>query len=285
MPARLGLIALISMLAAAGVVAGYTLHYGHVQAKPVAAPAPAGPAGAGPGGGAGAGGKAGAGLGPRGPGGAGPGAAAIQQAQPAPRASSAATSTAMGPGMGPRQGQGGGPRAGTGGGGASAAQVDNRVQAACISAGLNNQPIGQNIKWLFDNHNVFRYQLIGFPENRTLVWIITAPDKAALETLVSHVMQMECVVENGGTPRPFDPLFQVDAAITSKYVHTEIQWLNDTAIKIVKVADNDCAYEVIKLHAQVVEGFFDTGRLEAQKTHEVPQEALEICKPYLGGSR
>ena len=38
---------------------------------------------------------------------------------------------------------------------------------------------------------------------------------------------------------------------------------------------------MIKLHAQVVKGFFDTGRLEAQKIHEVPEEALQVCKPYL----
>ncbi|NOZ89520.1 MAG: hypothetical protein GXO15_06315, partial [Crenarchaeota archaeon] len=57
-----------------------------------------------------------------------------------------------------------------------------------------------------------------------------------------------------------------------------------TTIKIVKTADNDCAFEVIKLHAQVVRGFFDTGRLEAQKIHEVPAEVADLCKPYLEGT-
>ena len=279
MPARLGLVALIGILAAVGLTAGYTFRHGQVQAMPVAPPAPAAPLGAGAGAGAGAGG------GPHGPGGAGQGAGGVQKTQQpsittSAIATSTATSPAMGPGMGPRRGHGG---PGAGAGGSGMGQIDSRIQAACISAGINNQPIGMNIRWLFGNHDMFRYQLMEFPENRTIVWIITAPDKAALETLVSHVMQMECVVENGGAPRPFDPLFQVDAAISSKYVHVDIQWLNDTAVKIVKVADNDCAYEVIKLHAQVVKGFFDTGRLEAQKTHEVPPEALEICKPYLEG--
>ncbi|NOZ88490.1 MAG: hypothetical protein GXO15_01030, partial [Crenarchaeota archaeon] len=55
-----------------------------------------------------------------------------------------------------------------------------------------------------------------------------------------------------------------------------------TTIKIVKTADNDCAFEVIKLHAQVVRGFFDTGRVEAQRVHEVPEDVLAVCKPYLG---
>ncbi len=101
---------------------------------------------------------------------------------------------------------------------------------------------------------------------------------------MSHIEQMECVIEHGGNPRPFDPLFKVDAEISAKYVHTEIKWLNDTAIEVIKKADNDCARLVIKLHAQVVKGFFTTGRIEAQKIHEVPPEALEVCKPYLESS-
>ena len=123
-----------------------------------------------------------------------------------------------------------------------------------------------------------------YPENKTIVWIIRGPNKEALETLVTHIEQMECVIEHGGNPRPFDPLFKVDAEISSKYVHTKIEWINDTAIKVIKTADNDCAWLVIKLHAEVVKGFFTTGRIEAQKIHEVPPDALEVCKPYLESS-
>ena len=148
----------------------------------------------------------------------------------------------------------------------------------------NGKPIGQNIKWLFDHHSEFHFVLHEYPENKTIVWIITGPSKEDLEILVSHIEQMECVIEHGGNPRPFDPLFKVDAVISAKYVHTEIKWLNDTAIEVIKKADNDCAWLVIKLHAQVVKGFFTTGRIEAQKIHEVPPEALEVCKPYLESS-
>lgn len=156
-----------------------------------------------------------------------------------------------------------------------------REETSCNSVASNGKTIGQNIKWLFDNHNVFHYVLRIYPENKTIIWIITAPSKQYLETLVSHIMQMECVVKNGGNPRPFDPVFQVDSVISAKYVHTEIKWINDTAIKVIKTADNECAFEVIKLHADIVKGFFDTGRIEAKKIHEVPEDVQEICKPYL----
>ncbi|AEM39074.1 hypothetical protein Pyrfu_1212 [Pyrolobus fumarii 1A] len=185
------------------------------------------------------------------------------------------TTTPMG-----RHGGPGGPMRGTAGPGRAPSDMGMEVPSTCLDVG-NGQPPGHNIMWLFNNHDVFRYKLLEFPENKTLVWIITAPSHDALEVLVSHIEQMECIVEHGGQPRPHDPLFRVDAAITSKYVDTKIVWLNDTAVKIIKVAKNDCAFEVIKLHAQVVKGFFETGRLEAMKIHEVPPEALQLCAPYL----
>ncbi|ALL00325.1 hypothetical protein Pyrde_0275 [Pyrodictium delaneyi] len=248
MPSRLGIIALVGILAAVGIMAGYTFRYGQPQVTSTEV-STLPPSSHGPG-------------------------MTTTNTMPAytqtTGATTTTTATTIATSMGPH------------GPGNGMMQMNSTIQAACITAGLNDKPIGQNIKWLFDNHDIFNYKLMEFPENKTLIWIISAPDKAALETLVSHVMQMECVVEHGGNPRPFDPLFRVDAAITSKYVHTEIKWLNDTTVKIVKVANNDCAFEVIKLHAQVVKGFFDTGRIEAQKIHEVPEYALELCKTYLG---
>ena len=151
----------------------------------------------------------------------------------------------------------------------NAVEISPRVAAACRNIG-NDKSIGQNIKWLFDHHSEFSFIYHEYPENKTIVWIIKGPNKEALETLVTHIEQMECVIEHGGNPRPFDPLFKVDAEISAKYVHTEIKWLNDTAIEVIKKADNDCAWLVIKLHAEVVKGFFTTGRIEAQKIHEVP---------------
>ncbi len=155
------------------------------------------------------------------------------------------------------------------------------ANGTCNTAGLNNETIGRNIKWLFDNHNVFKYNVTVYPENRTIIWIITGPNKTAVETLVSHIMQMECVIEHGGTPRPNDPLFQLEAQIGREYVHTEIQWINDTTIKVVKKADNDCAFEVIKLHANIVKGFFTIGRQALQQDHTPPEEVYQLCQPYL----
>lgn len=122
------------------------------------------------------------------------------------------------------------------------------------------------------------------PDNKTIIWVIIAPNKTSAKILTNHIKQMECVIENGGTPRPKDPVFQVDAKITKDYVETNIIWINQTTIKMVKVAANDCAYEVIKLHADIVQGFFTTGREEASQTHPVPADVESICAPYLGGS-
>ncbi len=146
---------------------------------------------------------------------------------------------------------------------------------------LGNLTIGQSINWLFDHHSLFKFNYYEYPENKTIIWIITAPNSTAADILANHIKQMECVIENGGTPRPNDPVFQVDANITREYVNTTIIRLNETTIKVVKVAANDCAYEVIKLHAEIVQGFFTVGREEAMKTHEVPPEVESICQPYL----
>ena len=149
---------------------------------------------------------------------------------------------------------------------------------------LGNMTIGQSIKWLLDHHNVFKFSYKEYPDNKTIIWVITAPNQTSAKILANHIKQMECVIENGGTPRPNDPVFQVDAKITKDYVETQIVWVNQTTIKVVKVAANDCAYEVIKLHADIVQGFFTTGREEASQTHPVPADVESICAPYLGGS-
>lgn len=149
---------------------------------------------------------------------------------------------------------------------------------------LGDMSIGQSIRWLLDHHSIFKFQYNEYPNNKTIIWVITAPNQTSAEILANHIKQMECVIENGGTPRPNDPVFQVDAKITKEYVQTKIIWVNQTTIKVVKVAANDCAYEVIKLHADIVQGFFKTGREEASQTHPVPADVESICAPYLEGS-
>jgi len=154
--------------------------------------------------------------------------------------------------------------------------VDQQIMAKCNFT----EPPGRVINYLFAHHSEFKFKYYEYPQNRTIVWIITGP-KEDIDYLQEHIEQMECIIENGGNPRPFDPIFQVDAKITKEYVHTKIERVNETTLKVIKVADNDCAFEVIKLHAQIVKGFFETGRVEAQKIHEVPEEAKKMCAPYL----
>ena len=135
-----------------------------------------------------------------------------------------------------------------------------------MSNGLGNMTIGQSINWLFNHRSLFKFNYYEYPENKTIIWIITAPNGIAANILTNHIKQKECVIENGGTPRPNDPVFQVDAIITREYVNTTIIRINETVLKVVKVAENDCAYEVIKLHANIVKGFFTIGREEAVRT-------------------
>ncbi|NPA23933.1 MAG: hypothetical protein GXO23_06550 [Crenarchaeota archaeon] len=161
----------------------------------------------------------------------------------------------------------------------SSASISPTVSSICSGSG--NMTIGRVIKWLFDHHSDFRFRLYEFPSNFTIIWVITAPSHSMLNVLVTHIREMECVIEHGGNPRPWDPVFRVDSYITRRYVKTEIVWLNSTAIKVIKIARNRCAYEVIKLHARIVEGFFKTGREEAQKVHQIPDYVLKVCQPYL----
>ena len=141
---------------------------------------------------------------------------------------------------------------------------------------------GVYIRELFANHDRFQFNYTVFDDNMTLVWLITAETPELAETLRSHIEQMECILENGGTPRRHDPVFQLEAQM-APYIETEVIVVNETTIKVVKTAENQCAYETIKLHAEVVEGFFTVGMEEAQRIHPVPEDVQQICRPYLSG--
>ena len=142
-------------------------------------------------------------------------------------------------------------------------------------------PPGSLINELFAYHDKFRYELYIYPDNMSIKWIINADNSELRNVLINHIEQMECIISKGGEPRPQDPLFRVDAEISAKYVNTTIVPINSTAVAVIKKAANNCAFEVIKLHAEVVKGFFDTGRIEASKIHEIPDNVYEVCEPYL----
>ena len=149
---------------------------------------------------------------------------------------------------------------------------------ACASIG-NKKP-GQAIRWLLDNHDRFNWSLKLYPEEWRLEWNITAEDPEAADTLYYHVLQMECILENGGKPRAWDPVFKLEAELT-EYIDTQVELIGDTTVRVVKTAENECAWETIKLHAEVVKGFFETGREEARKIHPIPEEVKEKCSQYL----
>jgi len=167
---------------------------------------------------------------------------------------------------------------GPGGHGMNMTHPDMGAEAVCNSIG--NMTIRDSIQWLLDYHYLFNYTVEVYEDNMSIVWVITSENKTALEVLYYHILQMECVLENGGTPRPQDPLFVLDAQV-SPYVQTNVTFINETAIKVVKVAENDCAFQVIKLHAEVIKGFFEQGRIEADTIHPVPDDILQVCEPYI----
>ncbi len=143
--------------------------------------------------------------------------------------------------------------------------------------------VGQNINWLLDNHGLFNFTYQEFPENLTIRWVITGP-AGAINRLAEHIEQMECILEKGGTPRAWDPAFQLDAAV-SPYVDTTVRMVGEGRLVVVKVAANECAYQAMRAHAEIVQGFFKTGRVEASKTHELPQDLVELCKNYYSPGR
>ncbi len=138
--------------------------------------------------------------------------------------------------------------------------------------------VGQNINWLLDNHGLFNFTYQEFPDNLTIRWVITGPADA-VNRLAEHIEQMECILEKGGNPRAWDPAFQLDAAV-SPYVNTTVRIVGEGRLVVVKVASNECAYQAMRAHAEIVQGFFRTGRVEAGKTHELPQDLVELCKDY-----
>ncbi len=141
-------------------------------------------------------------------------------------------------------------------------------------------PPGMLINFLLNVRTEFDYDYKEFPEERRIEWVINGPEDA-ITALAEHIKQMKCIIESGGNPRAHDPLFVLEAAISRKYINTEIIRESPTTLRVIKTGDNDCAYEVIRLHARVVQGFIERGRAEVMRIHEVPQEVMDLCSPYL----
>ncbi len=139
----------------------------------------------------------------------------------------------------------------------------------------------ENIMWLLQNHDLFDWSRMEFPDNRTIVWEIIAATPEAAERLYEHILQMKCILDNGGTPRAMDPVFRLESMVY-EYIDTNVTLVNDTMLRVVKTGANACAYEVVRLHADVVEGFFERGMDEARRTHPVPDDVLAECEKLVG---
>ncbi len=141
-----------------------------------------------------------------------------------------------------------------------------------------DEPPGRYIMYLLSNHDVFEYDVRKYPEERRIEWEIRGPPEA-LEVLRNHIEQMSCILKSGGTPRAHDPLFVMEARV-APYVNTLVE-LQNGVLRVYKEADNECAYAIISLHADVIKGFFERGREEAMKTHPVPDDVLQLCEEYV----
>ncbi len=138
---------------------------------------------------------------------------------------------------------------------------------------------GQAIRLLFANHERFVWSYEEYPEEWRIEWEIVADNERLAEILYYHVLQMECILERGGTPRAWDPVFALESKLTP-YIETEVE-LDGKTVRVTKTGENECAWEVIKLHAEVVKGFFENGWEEARKTHPIPEDVAEKCSDYL----
>lgn len=172
------------------------------------------------------------------------------------------------------------PGQGSGSQGREGPWQDRYGRAAPMCGGIGGMAPGEAIHWLLENHDRYEWQLQVYEDEWRIEWLIKADDPEAAETLYRHVLQMECILESGGMPRAMDPVFQLEAEL-KPYIHTEVEMLDETTVRVVKTAENECAWEAIKLHAEVVKGFFERGYEEARRMHPVPDYVMEMCHEYM----
>ncbi len=143
-----------------------------------------------------------------------------------------------------------------------------------IANECGDKPAGEYIQYLFDNRKSFNFKNMFDDKTYTIKWEITGPEEK-LKILQEHIEQMGCLLSKGVTPRRWDPAFVAEQKV-KKYVKTKVD-IENNILKVEKKAENQCAYEVIRLHAQIVEGFFTKGRDEARQAHSV-ESIVDICK-------
>ncbi len=147
-------------------------------------------------------------------------------------------------------------------------------------------PADTYIAYLRDNHDQYTESgLFGTPPSaqigaRALTWHIDAQTEAQADNLKNHIEAMGARIDAGLSPRPWDKFFIIEAALGG-YIHTAVN-VNSTRVLITKTADNDCAFEVMAKHAEIVSGeFFATGKLNTDHSSIADELiASEACAEF-----
>lgn len=139
--------------------------------------------------------------------------------------------------------------------------------ASYTTAGTSNSPVAS-----FDDANM------------SVRWAIATQTTEQANNLKSHVIYMEQAILNGQNPRAWDKLFLMDAYMDQAHTYTTTITVNGTEVIIDKVAQNACAYELIKTHAQGVGGWFFHGDIQVSFSNLADQIiALPACDAERAG--
>lgn len=114
--------------------------------------------------------------------------------------------------------------------------------------------------------------------NMSVRWAIATQTTEQADNLKSHIIYMEQAILSGQNPRAWDKLFLMDAYMDQSHTYTTTINVNGTEVIIDKVANNACAYELIKTHAQGVGGWFFHGDIQVSFSNLADQIiALPAC--------
>jgi hypothetical protein len=114
--------------------------------------------------------------------------------------------------------------------------------------------------------------------NMSVRWAIATQTTEQANNLKSHVLFMENAILRGQNPRAWDKLFLMDAYMDQAHTYTTTITVNGTEVIIDKVAQNACAYALIKTHAQGVGGWFFHGDIKVSFSNLADQIiALPAC--------
>ena len=120
--------------------------------------------------------------------------------------------------------------------------------------------------------------------NMSVRWAIATQTAEQADNLKSHIIYMEQAILNGQNPRAWDKLFLMDAYMDQAHTYTTTITVNGTEVVIDKVANNACAYELIKTHAQGVGGWFFHGDIKVSFSNLADQIiALPACDAERAG--